>query len=110
MAVLYNRQLHQSEKDAIHTAANGDKAEEDKLTKAACYAVQCWAEFPPNSTAYYDNYVGPRSCRHDRTEYKQHTGDWTIAQTKFIDDSDKTDVRWKFRAAGLPSERGCESK
>ncbi len=44
-ADLYNRQLHTDEKAAIHAKANGDTAEEKKLTQAACYAVKCWAEF-----------------------------------------------------------------
>lgn len=54
---LYNRQLHPDEKQAIKEAANGDKAEEDRLTRAACYAVKCWAEFAPGSAEYSANYV-----------------------------------------------------
>jgi hypothetical protein len=54
----FNRQLHPDEKTAIVHKANGDKAEEDKLTKAACYVVKCWAEFKPGSTDYNANYVG----------------------------------------------------
>lgn len=54
---LYNRQLHPDEKQKIHDQANGDKAEEDKLTKAACYAVQCWAQYPVGSAEYNANYV-----------------------------------------------------
>jgi len=54
---LYNRQLHPDEKKAISEKANGDKAEEKRLTQAACYAVQCWAQYSPNSDAYAANYV-----------------------------------------------------
>jgi filamentous hemagglutinin len=54
---LYNRQLHPEEKKAIADAGNGDQAEQDKLTRAACYAVKCWAEFAPGSAEYSANYV-----------------------------------------------------
>jgi filamentous hemagglutinin len=54
---LYNRQLHPDEKSAIAKQANGDQAEQDKLTKAACLAVKCWAEYPVGSDAYNANYV-----------------------------------------------------
>jgi len=56
-ADMYNRQLHPDEKKAISEKANGDKAEEKRLTQAACYAVQCWAQYSPNSDAYAANYV-----------------------------------------------------
>ncbi|WMY07440.1 hypothetical protein [Paraburkholderia phenoliruptrix] len=49
--------MHPDEKAKIHAQANGDAAEEKRLTQAACYLVQCWAEFPPNSAAYQQNYV-----------------------------------------------------
>jgi filamentous hemagglutinin len=54
-ADLYNRQLHPDEKKAIADKANGDQAEADKLTRAACYAVKCWAEYAPGSTEYNAN-------------------------------------------------------
>jgi filamentous hemagglutinin len=38
---LYDRQLHDDEKAAINGEANGNKVEQDKLTRAACYAVKC---------------------------------------------------------------------
>ncbi|WP_150575005.1 hypothetical protein [Pandoraea aquatica] len=53
----FNRQLHPDEKRAIAAKANGDKAALDRLTKAACYNVQCWAEFPEGSDAYNASYV-----------------------------------------------------
>ncbi|WP_321955437.1 hemagglutinin repeat-containing protein [Burkholderia cenocepacia] len=53
----FNRQLHPDEKKAIHDKANGDKALEDRLTRAACFIDQCWAEFPPNSAAFNANFV-----------------------------------------------------
>jgi filamentous hemagglutinin len=57
MTDRYNRQLHPEEKNAIAKQANGDQAEQDKLTKAACLAVKCWAEYPVGSDAYNANYV-----------------------------------------------------
>ncbi|MGN5476823.1 hypothetical protein ACTMU2_07255 [Cupriavidus basilensis] len=53
----FNRQLHQSEKDKIRAQANGDKAAEDRLTRAACYEVKCWAEYSVGSDQYKNNYV-----------------------------------------------------
>lgn len=53
----YNRQLHPDERSAIAKQANGDQAEQDKLTKAACLAVKCWVEYPVGSYASNANYV-----------------------------------------------------
>jgi filamentous hemagglutinin len=53
----FNRQLHSDEKAKIRDQANGDKAKEERLTRAACYAVKCWAEHPVGSDAYNKNYV-----------------------------------------------------
>jgi len=54
----YNRQLHPEEKKVIAEKAGSDKAEQEKLTKAACLAVKCWAEYPVGSDEYNKNYVG----------------------------------------------------
>nr|WP_318035825.1 hemagglutinin repeat-containing protein [Ralstonia pseudosolanacearum] len=53
----YNRQLHPDEKALIRAKANGDKAAEKRLTDAACYRVQCWAEYSPKSPEYLAHYV-----------------------------------------------------
>ncbi len=53
----FNRQLHHDERSAIEKKAGKDKAEEERLTKAACLAVKCWAEFKPGSDEYNRNYV-----------------------------------------------------
>lgn len=55
--VRFNRQLHPDEKSAIAKQANGDSAQEKKLTQAACLAVKCWAEYPVGSDAHNANYV-----------------------------------------------------
>ncbi len=53
----FNRQLHPDEKKAIGDKANGDKDEEKRLTRAACYAVKCWAEYPAGSDERNKNFV-----------------------------------------------------
>ncbi|WP_412548860.1 hemagglutinin repeat-containing protein [Ralstonia pseudosolanacearum] len=53
----YNRQLHPDEEALIHAKANGDKAAEKRLTDAACYRVQCWAGYSPNSPEFLARYV-----------------------------------------------------
>ncbi|WP_186451738.1 hemagglutinin repeat-containing protein [Burkholderia stabilis] len=53
----FNRQLHPDEKKAIQDKANGDKDEEKRLTRAACYAVKCWAEYPAGSDERTKNFV-----------------------------------------------------
>jgi filamentous hemagglutinin len=54
---LYNRQLHPNEKKAIAETAGNDEAERNRLTRAACYAVKCWAEFAPGSVEYNKTHV-----------------------------------------------------
>lgn len=52
-----NRQLHQSEKDLIARKANENKVSAERLTKAACFKIKCWAQFPEGSPLYKQNYV-----------------------------------------------------
>ena len=56
-SVRFNRQLNDNEKKVIANKAGSDKAEKDKLTRAACYAVKCWAQYTPGSAAYSEHYV-----------------------------------------------------
>ncbi|ALF86673.1 MULTISPECIES: hemagglutinin repeat-containing protein [Ralstonia solanacearum species complex] len=58
----FNRQLHKDETDAIHAKANGDAAEEKKLTDAACYRVQCWAQYSPNSDEWAAKFVSQEAA------------------------------------------------
>jgi filamentous hemagglutinin len=51
MVDAYNRQLHPDEIKRIKELAKGDKAAEDRLTRAACYEAKCWAEYPEGSAA-----------------------------------------------------------
>lgn len=84
----FNRQLNQDEKRAIHDKANGDKAEEKRLTQAACYRVECWAQYSPNSPEWLANYVNPMDAQNLAPELrwidsqKANTGlfDYTLAQ------------------------------
>jgi filamentous hemagglutinin len=55
--VLYNRQLHPKEKKAIADKAGNNKDEQDRLTKAACLAAKCWAQYPMGSDEYIKKYV-----------------------------------------------------
>lgn len=54
---LFNRQLHDEEKQTIRKAAGDDKELEKRLTRAACYEVKCWAQYKPGSAEYTENYV-----------------------------------------------------
>ncbi|MGE1005741.1 ribonuclease domain-containing protein, partial [Ralstonia pseudosolanacearum] len=54
---------HPDEKALIHAKANGDKAAEKRLTDAACYRVQCWAEYSPNSQEYLARYVSDTDAK-----------------------------------------------
>ncbi|MGN6316329.1 two-partner secretion domain-containing protein [Trinickia sp.] len=53
----FNRQLRQKEENAIAEKPGGDQTEKYRLTRAACYAVKCWAEYKPGSEEYSANYV-----------------------------------------------------
>jgi len=54
----FNRQLHDNEKKAIAEKAGKDEAEQRKLTRAACYVVKCWSEYPEGSTERNQHFVG----------------------------------------------------
>ncbi|MCG1018703.1 MULTISPECIES: hemagglutinin repeat-containing protein [Burkholderiaceae] len=53
----FNRQINDNEKRAIAEKADSNKAEQERLVKAACYAVKCWAEYKPGSEEYTKRYV-----------------------------------------------------
>ncbi|WP_307844523.1 hemagglutinin repeat-containing protein [Ralstonia syzygii] len=72
----FNRQLNENEKKAIAEKAKGDKAEEKRLTDAACYRVQCWAEFSPNSPEYLAYHVSALDAKDLGPELK-----WVDSQT-----------------------------
>ena len=52
-----NRQIHHDERERIKRAAGGDKVREEKLTKAACFEVKCWAQYPEGSELYNQHHV-----------------------------------------------------
>lgn len=39
-------QLYFNERQGIAAKANGDKKAEERLIKAICFEVKCWAQFP----------------------------------------------------------------
>ena len=59
----FNRMLDYDEKELIRAASNGDASMSDRLTKAGCYAVQCWAQFPEGSPLYKANFVSDEDAR-----------------------------------------------
>jgi filamentous hemagglutinin len=75
METLYNRQLRDNEKKAIAERARGDKDEQERLTKAACLAVKCWAEYKPGSDEYNSHYVTQPEAAHLQAEI-----DWVNRQ------------------------------
>jgi len=57
VGVTNNRLLHEKEKMRIKELANGDQTLEEKLTRAACYEVKCWAEYPEGSADWHKYFV-----------------------------------------------------
>jgi filamentous hemagglutinin len=53
----FNRQLHDNEKKAIADKASQDQVDPDKLIRAACYEMKCWAQYKSGSDDYNKNYV-----------------------------------------------------
>jgi hypothetical protein len=75
---VYNRQLDASEKNAIANRANGDATEAQKLTQAACYEVQCWAQYPVGSAEYNANLVTPEMASGLTSELNWVTAQQTL--------------------------------
>jgi filamentous hemagglutinin len=93
-----NRQLHTSEKELIAKKANGNKNVEERLTKAACYAVQCWAEYPENSKERAANYVSVMDAYTLKDELawvhtQQQRGQFVYSSGQQVVDYVKKDVR-----------------
>ncbi|MCG1042468.1 hemagglutinin repeat-containing protein [Mycetohabitans sp. B8] len=53
----FNRQINDNEKRAIAEKAGSNKGKQERLAKAACYAVRCWAEYKPGSEEYTKYHV-----------------------------------------------------
>ena len=89
---LYNRQLHDDEKKLIEKKSNGNIEGENRLKKAACYEVKCWAQYPVGSAEYNENYVGAVEVLGLRTESewvknKKEDGYFNYSGgEKFVDD------------------------
>ena len=90
----YNRQLHVSELERIKIEANGDAAKQDRLTRAACYEVKCWAEFPEGSPLYNQKFVSESEIKgysqeHVWVKSMQALGDFTYSGYASFADSVK---------------------
>ncbi len=77
-AAMNNRLLHYDEKERIRLAANGDADKQERLTKAACFEVKCWAQFPEGSDLYKANYVSVAQMGALQVEW-----DWVKGQKNF---------------------------
>ncbi|TAM52854.1 MAG: filamentous hemagglutinin N-terminal domain-containing protein [Paraburkholderia sp.] len=71
----FNRQLGDEEKKAIKKGAGDDKELEQRLTRAACYEVKCWAQYKPGSAEYTANYVSQLEASQLQAEF-----DWVKDQ------------------------------
>lgn len=94
VADSFNRQLHVSELERIKIEANGDSAKEQRLIKAACYEVKCWAEFPEGSPLFNQNYVSETeilkySQEHAWVKSMQALGDFSYSGYASFSDSVK---------------------
>ncbi|MBS0344061.1 MAG: DUF637 domain-containing protein, partial [Proteobacteria bacterium] len=56
-AAANNRLAHYDEREQMRLAAEGDKALEARLNRAACLEIKCWAQYPEGSELYKENYV-----------------------------------------------------
>lgn len=94
VADSFNRQLHVSELERIKIEANGDSSKEQRLIKAACYEVKCWAEFPEGSPLFNQNYVSEAeimkySQEHAWVKSMQALGDFSYSGYTSFSDSVK---------------------
>ncbi len=77
-AAMNNRLMHFDEKERIRIAAGGDAGKQERLTKAACFEIKCWAQFPEGSDLYKANYVSMAEMSGLQTEW-----DWVKGQKDF---------------------------
>jgi hypothetical protein len=70
--------MHFDEKERIRAAAGGDADKQARLTKAACFEIKCWAQFPEGSDLYKANYVSVAEISGLQAEW-----DWVKGQKNF---------------------------
>ncbi len=75
---MNNRLMHFDEKERIRIAAGGDADKQERLTKAACFEIKCWAQFPEGSDLYKTNYVSVAEMSGLQAEWS-----WVKAQKDF---------------------------
>jgi len=121
VADQFNRQLHVSELERIKLEANGDAAKQERLTKAACYEVKCWAEFPEGSPLYNQKFVSESEVRGYQQEHAwvksmQALGDFTYSGYASFADSVKAlsglsspygKLTWQGSFVGVETARPC---
>ena len=94
-----NRQLHFDEKQRIAIKANGNKKLEERLTKAACYEVKCWAQFPKGTPLYEQNYVSQAEAAtlsHELTWVRDQKTSDVFVYTPFEQFTDKVAATTMF--------------
>jgi hypothetical protein len=77
-AAMNNRLMHFDEKERIRIAAGGDVDKQERLTKAACFEIKCWAQYPEGSDLYKANYVSVAEISGLQAEW-----DWVKRQKDF---------------------------
>jgi hypothetical protein len=75
---MNNRLMHFDEKERIRIAAGGDVDKQERWTKAACFEIKCWAQFPEGSDLYKANYVSVAEMSGLQAEW-----DWVKRQKDF---------------------------
>ncbi len=77
-AAMNNRLMHFDEKERIRIAEGGDADKQERLTKAACIEIKCWAQFPEGSDLHKANDVSVAEISGLQAEW-----DWVKAQKNF---------------------------
>jgi filamentous hemagglutinin len=72
------------------------KTEQERLTKAACYVVKCWAEYKPGSEEYTKHYVSQLKASQlqleiDWVNQKKEAGLFVYTPLQKIGDAVKSD-------------------
>jgi hypothetical protein len=94
-----NRLLHFDEKERIRLVAGGDAAKQERLTKAACFEVKCWAQYPEGSALYKANYVSVAEMGGMQAEWDWVKGQKSLGTFIYTPTQQFTD--WVAASTGL---------
>ncbi len=100
-AALNNRLLHFDEKERIRLAAEGDADKQARLTKAACFEVKCWAQYPVGSELYKANYVSVAEMSGLQVEWDWVRGQKNVGSFAYTPSQQFTD--WVASNTGMAS-------